>query len=100
MPEFMRVEWRRPLECTLIFLHFMVLLRIRVNVPLTLTRGPGKHETKKSQTDIDILLTPPSPRRTAPHWAAHYPDGSTSSGHGAEQAKTTPPYIHHAQPKS
>ena len=25
MPEFMRVEWRRPLECTLIFLHLMVL---------------------------------------------------------------------------
>ena len=58
MPEFMRVEWRRPLECTLVFLHFMVLLRIRVNVPLTLTRGPGKHETKKRQTDMDILLAP------------------------------------------
>ncbi len=66
MPEFLRVEWRRPLECTLIFLHLMVLLRIRVNdVPLTLTRGPGKHETKKRQTDMDILLAPPSPQRTA-----------------------------------
>ena len=55
MPEFVRVELRRTLKCTLILRHIMVLLRIRVNVPLTLTRGPGKHETKK-KTDMDILL--------------------------------------------
>ena len=86
----MRVEWRRPLECTLILRHIMVLLRIRVNVPLTLTRGPG-HETKKRQTDMDILLAPPSPQHTARHWAGSYLDGSTSSGQGVAQAKTTPP---------
>ena len=82
MPEFERVEWHRPLECTLILRHIMVLLRIRVNVPLTLTRGPGKHETKKRQTDMDILLAPPSPQRTAQYWAGNYLDDNTSSGQG------------------
>ena len=53
MPEFVRVELRRTLECTLILRHIMVLLRIRVNVPLTLTRGPGKHGTTKRQTDVE-----------------------------------------------
>ena len=97
MPEFMRAEWRRPLECTLIFLHFMVLLRIRVNVPLTLTRGPGKHETKKRQTDMDILLAPPSPQCTAQYWAGNYLDDNTSSGQGVAQVKTTLPCAHHVQ---
>jgi len=78
----------------------MVLLRIRVNVPLTLTRGPGKHETKKRQTDMDILLAPPSPQRTARHWAGSYLDGRTSSGQGVAQAKTTPPCTHHIQPST
>ena len=53
MPEFVRVELRRTLECTLILRHIMVLLRIRVNVPLTLTRGPGKHETTTRQADVE-----------------------------------------------
>ena len=78
MPEFVRVELRRTLECIFILRHIMVLLRIPVNVPLTLTRGPG-HETKKRQTDMDILLAPPSPQRTAQYWAGSYLDGNTSS---------------------
>jgi len=98
MPEFVRVELRRTLECTLILRHIMVLLRIRVNVPLTLTRGPGKHETKKRQTDMDILLAPPSPQRTAQYWAGNYLDDNTSSGQGVAQTKTTTPYTHHVHP--
>jgi len=85
MPEFVRVEWRRTLKCTLILRHIMVLLRIRVNVPLTLTRGPG-HKTKKRQTDMDILLSPPSPQRTAQYWAGCYLDDNSSSGQGVAQA--------------
>ena len=69
MPEFVCVEWRRPLECTLILLHFMVLLRIRVVVPLTLTRGPNKHETKKRQTDIEFTTPHTSPPVVALHKA-------------------------------
>ena len=69
MPEFVRFEWRRPLECTLILLHFMVLLRIRVVVPLTLTRGPDKHETKKRQTDIEFTTPHTSPPVDALHKA-------------------------------
>ena len=88
MPEFVRLELRRTLKCTLVLRHIMVLLRIRVNVPLTLTRGPG-HETKKRQTDMDILLSPPSPQRTAQYEAGCYLDGNTSSGQVVAQAKTT-----------
>ena len=96
MPEFVRVRLRRTLECTLILRHIMVLLRIRVNVPLTLTRGPGKHETKKRQTDMDILLAPPSPQRTAQYWAGNYLDDNTSSEQGVTQTPT--PYTHHVHP--